>query len=70
MELVIGFVIAMALVLLGSEEGWLGEDNERAWINHLADESRKRKPQGARRRCRYVQAGCRIKRRTYDKDVL
>ena len=59
MEIVIGFVIAMALVLLGSEEGWLGEDNERAWINHLADESRKRKPQGARRRCRYAQTGWR-----------
>lgn len=59
MELIVGFVIAMVLLLLGSEEGWLGEDNQRAWINHLADESRKRKPQGTRRRCRYARTGWR-----------
>ena len=59
MELIIGFVIAMILVLLGSEEGWLGQDQERAWINYLADRSRKRKPHGTRRRCRYAQTGWR-----------
>ena len=59
MELIIGFVIAMILVLLGSEEGWLGQDQERAWINYLADRSRERKDQGTRRRCRYAQTGWR-----------
>lgn len=61
MELIIGFVIALGLVLLGAEDGWLGEDNERAWINFLADQSRKGKSQGARR-CRYSQAGWRPQR--------
>ncbi len=31
-------------------------DNERNWINFLADQSRARKAQGARRRCRYAMA--------------
>lgn len=62
MELTIGFVIAMTLVLLLSEEGWLGEDNERVWINHIADQSRQRKTPGSRRACRYVRAGWRPER--------
>ena len=57
MELIIALIIALILVILGARAEVLGEDNERAWVNHLADESRKRKAQGARRPCRYVQAG-------------
>ena len=34
-------------------------DNERNWINCLADQSRARKAPGTRRRCRYIQAGWR-----------
>lgn len=59
MELIFGALIALCLVLIASRTEELGEDNERAWVNHLADESRKRKAQGARRPCRYVQAGWR-----------
>ena len=37
---------------------WLAKrDNERNWVNYLADQSRTRKAQGARQRCRYVRAG-------------
>lgn len=61
-ELVIGFAIAMILVLALSEDERLGQDNERVWINHLADQSRKRKAPGSRRPCRYVEAGWRPER--------
>ena len=37
-------------------------DNERNWVNYLADQSRARKAPGTRRRCRYVQAGWRQER--------
>ena len=59
MELIIGAVIALILVVLAAHADELGEDNERVWVNHLADESRKRKAPGARRPCRYVRAGWR-----------
>lgn len=62
MELIFGALIALILVLIASRAEELGEDNERVWVNHLADESRKRKAQGARRPCRYVQAGWRAAR--------
>lgn len=57
MELIIAFVIGMILLILLAEDERLGEDNERVWVNHLADESRKRKAPGTRRPCRYVRAG-------------
>lgn len=57
MELIFGALIALILVVLAARPEMLGDDNERVWVNHLADESRKRKAQGARRPCRYVQAG-------------
>lgn len=41
MELIIGFVIAIVLAIALAEDERLGEDNERAWINHLADESKR-----------------------------
>lgn len=59
MELIVGALIALILVLIASRAEKLGGDNERAWINYLADESRKRKVQGTRSPCRYVQAGWR-----------
>lgn len=55
MTLLIGFVIALLLALLAAEDGWLGQDSERAWVNHLADQSRRN-----RKRCRiqkYSKAG-------------
>lgn len=62
MELMIAGVLAFGLIALGARAEVLGEDNERVWVNHLADESRKRKAQGARRPCRYVRAGWRPER--------
>lgn len=56
MELIFGALIALGLVVLASHAEVLGEDNERVWVNHLADESRKRKAPTARRRCRYSMA--------------
>lgn len=43
MELMIGALIAFLIVIAFSENERLGEDNERAWINHLADESKRKK---------------------------
>ena len=59
MELIIAGVLAFGLIALAARPEMLGEDNERVWVNHLADESRKRKAPGTRRPCRYVQAGWR-----------
>ncbi len=61
MELMIGFVIALALAMLAAEDGWLGQDSERAWVNRLADESRRRARRGKmpRQRQRYTRAGWR-----------
>ena len=56
MELVIAFVIAMILLWLAAEPETLAQYSDRMHINHLADESRKRKAHGARRRCRYAMA--------------
>lgn len=56
MELIIAFVIGMILLILPTEDERLGADNERVWVNHLADQSRARKAQGARRQCRYAMA--------------
>ena len=54
-ELVIFALFWMLAVGIGM---WLAKrDNERNWINYLADQSRARKAQGARRRCRYINAG-------------
>lgn len=52
-----GFVFAVALVLLAAEPEGLMEYSERMHVNRLADESRKRKAPGMRRKCRYIQAG-------------
>ena len=46
MTLLIGFVIALLLALLAAEDGWLGQDSERAWVNHLADQSRRSRKRG------------------------
>jgi hypothetical protein len=62
MELIFGALIALILVVLAARDEVLGEDNERVWVNHLADESRKRKAPGVRRPCRYAQAGWRPER--------
>lgn len=62
MELFIGALLALILVLIASRAEKLGEDNERVWVNHLADGSRKRKAQGTRRPCRYARAGWRLER--------
>lgn len=56
-ELLVFALIWMLAVGIGL--GLAKRDNERHWINCLADQSRARKAQGARRRCQYVQAGWR-----------
>lgn len=50
MELIVGALIALVLVLIASRAEKLGEDNERAWVNRLADESRRRALRGKRPR--------------------
>ena len=55
MALLIGFVIALLLALLAAEDGWLGQDSERAWVNHLADQSRRDRKRG--RIQKYSKAG-------------
>lgn len=59
MELIIGFLIAIAMVALLSEDESLEEAADRRYIRQLADQSRARKAPGTRRRCRYMQAGWR-----------
>lgn len=41
MILVAAFLVGMGLLVLLSEDGTLEDGAERAWINYLADESRK-----------------------------
>ena len=55
MALLIGFVIALLLALLAAEDGWLGQDSERAWVNHLAAQSRRNRKRG--RIQKYSKAG-------------
>lgn len=50
MELIVGFMIAVILALLCSYDAGLGEDNKRVWVNHLADESRRKALRGKRPR--------------------
>ena len=57
MELIIAFIIGMALLVLAAEPETLAEYSDRAAVNRLADRSMKRKAPGARRGCRYVKAG-------------
>ena len=59
MELIVGFVIAMILLMALAEQETLAEYSDRMAINRLADRSRKRKAPGLRRPCRYAQAGWR-----------
>lgn len=53
-ELVIFALFWMLAVGIGM--GLAKRDNERNWINYLADQSRSRKAPGVRRRCRYAMA--------------
>ena len=57
MELIIGFMIAMILVILGAESETLAEYSERMNVNQLADQSRKRKAPGMRKQSRHIRAG-------------
>lgn len=41
MELVLAGILAAWLLICLAEDGWLGQDQERVWINYLADRSRK-----------------------------
>ena len=59
MELIIGFVIAVILVILGARPETLAEYSERVNVNRLADQSRARKAPTVRMACRYVRAGWR-----------
>ena len=59
MELIIAFMIAVILVILGARPETLAEYSERMHVNRLADRSRARKAPTVRRACRYVRAGWR-----------
>lgn len=41
MELILAFAAAIWLIWMLAEEGWLGQDQERVWINYLAAKSRR-----------------------------
>lgn len=41
MEFVLAGILAAWLLFCLAEDGWLGQDQERVWINYLADRSRK-----------------------------
>lgn len=41
MELILAFAAAIWLIGMLAEEGWLGQDQERVWINYLAAKSRR-----------------------------
>ena len=52
--LVIAFILAIAIVLVGAENETLEDKAESRWVNHLAAESRKKK---IGRKARYTKAG-------------
>lgn len=56
MEFVLAGILAAWLLLCLAEDGWLGQDQERVWINYLADRSRRTR---SHRRARYARAGWR-----------
>lgn len=58
MELMIGFAIAMTLVLLLSEDESLEEAADRRWINQMADRD-KRQKRREKARLRHTWAGYR-----------
>lgn len=51
------FIAVICAVLLLSESETLRDYSERQNVNRLADQSRRRKPQGVRPRCKYIRAG-------------
>lgn len=51
------FLLGFVVLILLSEDESLAEMSERLHVNRLADQSKKRKPQGMRPRCRYIRAG-------------
>ena len=59
MELILAFVVAVILVILGARPETLAEYSERMHVNRLADRSRARKAPTVRNRCRYIRAGWR-----------
>ena len=52
--LVIAFILAIAIVVVGAENETLEDKAESRWVNHLAAESRKKK---IGRKARYTKAG-------------
>ena len=56
MELILAGILAAWLLFSLADDGWLGQDQERVWINYLADRSRRTR---SHRRARYVRAGWR-----------
>ena len=52
--LVIAFILAIAIVVVGAENETLEDKAESRWVNHLAAESRKKK---TGRKARYTKAG-------------
>ena len=60
MELILAFAAAIWLIWMLAEEGWLGQDQERVWINYLAAKSRRSGDLGHGRRNGYARAGATI----------
>lgn len=52
--LIIAFILAIAIVVVGAENETLEDRAESRWVNHLAAESRKKKNG---RKARYTKAG-------------
>ena len=53
------FLVCAILMLFMREKATLADYSERAHVNRLADQSKKRSAPGMRPRCRYIQAGVR-----------
>lgn len=54
------FLVCVGFLIALSEPENLEHAVERRHVNHLADQSNRRKPQGKRQRCRHAWAGWRL----------
>ena len=54
-ELIVGLIIAVGMTVKLSQPEYLGKDEERAWVNHLADQARKADAVRSYRRRAHVQ---------------
>ena len=57
MELAIAFIAGVLVLMALAENEKLEDMRDKDWVNYLADQSRKGKPAGVRKRSRYTVAG-------------